>query len=104
MGKYAVIVGINYVKNPEAALKGCCNDARIMKRIVQSKGFEEQNIKLIVDDDDKYPDPSGSEVKKALQWLCTGRSESDVIFFHFSGHGTQIPCDGDDVEEDGKVR
>ncbi len=102
MGKYAVIVGINYIKNPEAALKGCCNDARIMKEIIESKGFEEEDIRLIVDDDDDYPDPSGAEVKKALAWLTTDRSEDDVIYFHFSGHGTQIPCDGDDVEEDQK--
>lgn len=102
MGKYAVIVGINYIKNPKAALKGCCNDARIMKGIVESKGFEEENIRLIVDDDEDCPDPSGAEVKKALEWLTTDRTEDDVIFFHFSGHGTQIPCDGDDVEEDDK--
>ena len=73
-----------------------------MKEIVEAKGFEEENIRLIVDDDDDYPDPSGSEVKKALEWLTTDRSEDDIIFFHFSGHGTQIPCDGDDVEEDHK--
>lgn len=63
-------------------------------RIVKSKGFEDEDIKLIVDDDDDCLDPSGPEVKKALQWLCTDREEDDVIFFHFSGHGTQIPCDG----------
>lgn len=57
---------------------------------------------MIVDDDDSCPDPSGAVVKKALDWLCSDRSEDDVIFFHFSGHGTQIPCDGDDVEEDSK--
>lgn len=68
-----------------------------------SKGFKEENIKLLIDDDDNYPSPSGAEVKTALQWLCAGRSENDVIFFHFSGHGTQIPCDGDDYEEDGLV-
>eukprot|EP00171_Calliarthron_tuberculosum_P003988 IDg3988t1 len=102
MGKYAVVVGINYIKNPEAALKGCCNDARIMKGILESKGFDEENIKMIVDDDEDVADPSGAEVKKALDWLTTDRSAEDIIFFHFSGHGTQIPCDGDDVEEDSK--
>lgn len=40
MGKYAVLVGINYVKNPEAALKGCCNDVRIMKRIARKLYWE----------------------------------------------------------------
>ena len=43
-------------------------------------------------------------MKKVLQWLCTGYSQLDVIFFHFAGHGTQIPSDGDDIEEDGQVR
>ena len=45
---------------------------------------------MIIDDDDDYPDPTGAEVKKALEWLCSDRSEDDVIFFHFSGHGTQV--------------
>lgn len=49
---------------------------------------------MLTDDDDSYGDPSGAEVKKALEWLCMDRSEDDVIFFHFSGHGTQVPCDG----------
>ncbi len=81
---------------------GCCNDARIIYKILESKGFEPSDIKLIIDDDDSVPDPNGAEVKKALNWLCTDRSPDDVIFFHFSGHGTQIPSDGDDEEEDAK--
>lgn len=72
-----------------------------MQGIVKSKGFKSRNVQMIVDDDDSVPDPSGHELKKALKWLCTGREVGDVIFFHFSGHGTQLPSDGDDDEEDG---
>jgi len=72
-----------------------------MEGIAKSKGFKSKNVRMIVDDDDSVPDPSGHEVKKALHWLCTGREAGDIIFFHFSGHGTQLPCDGDDEEEDG---
>ncbi|KAI0567338.1 metacaspase type II MCP1 [Gracilaria domingensis] len=99
-GKYAVIIGINYVNNPRAALMGCCNDARIMYDIVRSKGFEEDNIKMLIDDDDGYDLPNHKNVKKALNWLCSDRKAGDVIFMHFSGHGTQIPADDDDIEGD----
>eukprot|EP00177_Eucheuma_denticulatum_P004689 GFKZ01008516.1.p1 GENE.GFKZ01008516.1~~GFKZ01008516.1.p1 ORF type:complete len:494 (+),score=74.78 GFKZ01008516.1:278-1759(+) len=100
MGKYAVVIGVNYTKNPEAALEGCCNDARIMRGLLESKGFEEENIKLIVDDDDDYESPNHINVKNALNWLCTGREPGDIIFMHFSGHGTQVPADDDDEEDD----
>lgn len=99
MGKYAVIVGINYIKDPEAALAGCCNDARIMQEVVKSKGFKDRNIRMLVDDDDSVPDPTGRELKKALKWLVSNRKHGDVLFFHFSGHGTQIPdVDGDEAD------
>lgn len=72
------------------AVKGCCNDARMVKKILQSKGFEDSNIQMIIDDDRSYPDPSGTNVKKALYWLCSERTPEDVVFLHFSGHGTQV--------------
>lgn len=100
MGKYAVLVGVNYTANPEAALKGCVNDTHISKAILLSKGFSEDNIRML--NDEGGEDPSGVNVKKALQWLCSDRSSDDYIFFHFSGHGTQVPSDGDDHEEDNK--
>merc|ERR1711865_863065 len=36
-----------------------------------------------------------------IRWLVDGAAEGDVLFFHFSGHGGQRPCE-DDSEEDGK--
>lgn len=70
--------------------KGCCNDARMVKKILDSKGFADEDVKLIIDDDRAFPDPNATNVKKALQWLCSNRTSDDVIFFHFSGHGTQV--------------
>lgn len=68
--------------------------------MIQSKGFEDDDIKMLVDDDDSYDSPDHVNVKNALNWLCTDREDGDVIFLHFSGHGTQIPSDNDDYEED----
>jgi Caspase domain len=67
-----------------------------------AKGFSEENIKVLNDEDEGVDEPSGTNFKKALDWLCTGRSKDDIIFCHYSGHGTQIPSDGDDHEEDSK--
>lgn len=140
MGKYAVVIGINYLNNPEAKRKhhflyfhisfvlrlfhgsklsltllyaysfhfrvypveGCCNDARIIFGLLQRKGFDESDIVMLIDDDDNYKVPNHVNVKKALKWLCSDREEDDILFMHFSGHGTQLPADNDadDVEED----
>lgn len=81
-------------------MEGCCNDARLMVNLLLSKGFEEENIKLLVDDDDEYDSPNHVNVKNALNWLCRDREPGDVIFMHFSGHGTQVPSDDDDHEVD----
>ena len=71
-----------------------------MRDLIRSKGFEDEDIKMLVDDDDDYPSPDHVNVKNALSWLCKERSPGDVIFMHFSGHGTQVPADDDDVESD----
>lgn len=71
-----------------------------MVDLLKSKGFEDEDIKLLVDDDDDYDSPDHVNVKNALNWLCEDRSTDDIIFMHFSGHGTQIPADDDDVEID----
>lgn len=68
--------------------------------MLERKGFEEENIKMLVDDDDSLDVPNHINVKKALNWLTQERDDDDIIFMHFSGHGTQIPSDGDDEEED----
>lgn len=70
--------------------------------MLQRKGFDESDIVMLIDDDDNYKVPNHVNVKKALKWLCTDREEDDILFMHFSGHGTQLPADddADDVELD----
>lgn len=70
--------------------------------MLQRKGFDESDIVMLIDDDDNCKVPNHVNVKKALKWLCTDREEDDILFMHFSGHGTQLPADddADDVEAD----
>lgn len=57
-------------------------------------GFAAEDIRLLIDEDDpdniSYAKPNWVNIKASLNWLCTNRSVSDVIYFHFSGHGTQL--------------
>lgn len=73
-----------------------------MRSILLSKGFEDENIRMLNDEDRGAEKPTGANVRKALDWLCHNRSADDYIFLHFSGHGSQIKSDGDDHEADGK--
>lgn len=66
------------------------------------KGFDDADITILVDDDDTYDPPNRHNVMAALRDLCTDREPGDIIFMHYSGHGTQIPSDGDDEETDDK--
>eukprot|EP00898_Chlorokybus_atmophyticus_P006574 jgi/Chlat1/6918/Chrsp52S06592 len=102
MAKRALLVGCNY-PGSEAALNGCVNDVFQMKQLLVTRyGFDERDITVMIDTDPSYTSPTGKNVKDGLAQLVNGAKDGDVIFFHFSGHGTQVPADGDDYEIDGK--
>eukprot|EP00978_Attheya_sp_CCMP212_P000794 scaffold1654_cov45-Attheya_sp.AAC.2 len=90
----ALLIGINY-KGTRAALRGCVNDAKQMKHLLIQHGFPNDSSHMVVlTDEDKRNRPylpTRANILKALQWLVQGVSEGDVLFFHFSGHGAQVP-------------
>lgn len=89
MIKRALIVGINYLGTSHA-LRGCLNDAHNMHDLLTSKGFE---IELCLE-----KDATTKGIKDALLRLIAGVQPGDVIVFHYSGHGSQLPSS---VEADG---
>lgn len=101
MAKKALLVGVNY-PNSKYELKGCVNDVFNMVELLKEYyGFEEENIKILIDTDDSYESPTGSNIKKALKEFVQSSEDGDVMYFHFSGHGVQVP-DKDGDEADGK--
>lgn len=101
MTKKAVLVGCNY-PGTKAELKGCVNDVnRMYKCLVERYGFEEENIRVLIDTDDSYPQPTGANVRRALKTLAGGARAGDIIFFHYSGHGTRLPAETGDQDDTG---
>jgi len=99
--KRALIVGINYI-GTENALGGCINDAIAERDMLIDKfGFPEKEVMLLTDDqDDLSQHPTKENMMAALEWLMQNAIEGDVLFFHYSGHGSQFP-DETGEEEDG---
>ncbi|KAG5242473.1 latex-abundant family protein [Salix suchowensis] len=75
--RMAVLVGCNY-PNTRNELHGCINDVLTMKEVLVKRfGFDLSHVQVLTD-------APGSVV------LPTAEA-GDVLFFHYSGHGTRIP-------------
>ena len=89
--KRAILIGLNY-PNSHYSLRGCVNDVKNGCKYLENHGYE---ARFLEDGDvsDKY------NILEALKELRD--SPAYTVFFHYSGHGTQVrDTDGD--EEDGQ--
>lgn len=82
MIKRGLIVGINYTGTGND-LHGCINDAHNMAVLLLDRGFD---VQLILE-----KDATTAGIKAGLAWLVKDLTPGDVIVFHYSGHGSQLP-------------
>ncbi|XVF82560.1 hypothetical protein PTKIN_Ptkin16aG0059300 [Pterospermum kingtungense] len=89
--RLAVLVGCNY-PNTEFRLQGCINDVLAMRDLIIKRfGFDPNNVQLLTDDQGSSLLLTGANIKAALDDMVDQAEPGDVLFFHFSGHGTVIP-------------
>lgn len=92
--KRALLVGINQYRS--APLKGCVNDALMVGNIlIDHYGFRPGNdMRLLVDQR-----ATKQGILDRLEWLVDGARAGDVLVFHYSGHGAQVPDrSGDELD------
>lgn len=96
--KKALLVGCNY-PNTQYALRGCINDIMTMNEIlVHNLGFTDPKLIRMLTNESA----TTANILERLQWLVDGAQPGDVLFFQYSGHGTQIPViNYDSNESDG---
>ncbi|KAL8126663.1 hypothetical protein AgCh_013791 [Apium graveolens] len=93
MAKKAVLIGCNY-KGTKAELKGCINDVKRMHRcLIDIYGFCDDDISILIDTDHSYTQPTGKNIRRALSNLVKSASSGDILFVHYSGHGTRLPAE-----------
>lgn len=91
----ALMVGVNYF-NSDAELQGCINDVKNVKAFLLARGYEEENIRTLTDDqEDETMQPTRANIIEGMNWLVEDAQPDDALFFHFSGHG------GSDKDEEG---
>nr|KYP34924.1 Metacaspase-5 [Cajanus cajan] len=101
MAKRAVLIGCNY-PGTKAELRGCINDVwRMHKCLTNIYGFSEKDIIVLIDTDRSYTQPTGKNVRLALSKLIRSAKSGDVLFVHYSGHGTRLPAELDEEDTTG---
>jgi uncharacterized caspase-like protein len=99
--KRAVLVGINYVGRDDE-LRGCLNDVRRMRRcLVDRFGFDAADIRVLADADPSMPPPTGANIRRELERLVGDARPGDTLFFHYSGHGLQLPAETGEDDDTG---
>jgi hypothetical protein len=95
-----LVIGIDYLNGAMSRLGGCINDAECVKNYYKNLyQIEDCNIKIL-EDNDKNNMPTKSNIVQSFSWLVDGAKENDLLLFHYSGHGTEVPDKNGD-EEDG---
>ncbi|XP_022746875.1 metacaspase-9-like [Durio zibethinus] len=89
--RLAVLVGCNY-PNTQYELHGCINDVVTMRDVLLERfGFDPSHVQLLIDTPGSSVLPTGANIKAALDKMVNQAEAGDVLFFHYSGHGTRIP-------------
>lgn len=84
MAKRALIVGINAY--PSAPLRGCVNDATMISEMLTRQfGFKTTEKRMLTDES-----ATTANIMERLNWLVSGAKPGDFLFFHYSGHGSQM--------------
>mmetsp|Transcript_42686 Transcript_42686/g.76524 ORF Transcript_42686/g.76524 Transcript_42686/m.76524 type:complete len:455 (+) Transcript_42686:59-1423(+) len=91
--KKAVLVGLNY-RGTRAELRGCINDVNNMQKVLVEKyGFKVEDILMLNEDQDKSQWPYKQQILDGMAWLYKDAKPGDLLFFHYSGHGSQYHAD-----------
>ncbi|KAJ4978290.1 hypothetical protein NE237_009070 [Protea cynaroides] len=98
--RLATLVGCNYF-NTRNELYGCINDVLAIREVLINRfGFHPNNIQLLTDEADSPVKPTGANIKKVLTQMIDQAEEGDVLYFHYSGHGTRVPRPGNSSQQD----
>lgn len=71
------------------------------KSLIDRFGFQEDDITVLIDTDSQYIQPTGANIRRTLNNLLAHTHPGDIVFFHFSGHGTRLPAETGDPNDTG---
>ena len=93
--KRALLIGINKYK-AVPKLHGSLNDVETMRHVLLTRwGFSEKHITVVTDEGG-----TRAGILAALDQLVKEAGPNDTVYFHYSGHGSQVEdISGDEVDD-----
>uniref|UniRef100_A0A6C0C9Q5 Peptidase C14 caspase domain-containing protein n=1 Tax=viral metagenome TaxID=1070528 RepID=A0A6C0C9Q5_9ZZZZ len=88
--KHALLIGINYYKNPANQLNGCINDVTEMAILLAGLNYKRENIVIMTDDKTGTSEPTKANILAQIKALVGRVKSGDTVFVHYSGHGSQV--------------
>jgi hypothetical protein len=95
MAKRALLIGVNKYAIPGADLRGCVNDVNdIAETLQQIHGFAPADLTLLLDEQ-----ATKAAMEQQIAALVDGASAGDILYLHYSGHGSNVPdTNGDEAD------
>jgi len=92
--KRALLIGINHYQSVPG-LQGSVNDVETMREILTTRwGFAARNITVLTDEN-----ATREKMLAALNQLVQESGPEDTVYFHYSGHGSQVQdLNGDETD------
>ena len=87
---YALLIGINEYPIPHHRLHGCVGDMEVMKEYIEGR-FNKEDYDLHIQTLKDQEATRQAVIDGFLNHL-TQAQENDIVFIHYSGHGSQIPA------------
>lgn len=88
MTKRALLIGINYIGTP-SELRGCIIDVKNIKNLLMTN-FNYLNTNIVMLTDDVAPFPTKQNIMNEITKVVALTKPGDVLFIHYSGHGSQV--------------
>jgi hypothetical protein len=83
--RYAFLVGVTDYRPPTHDTIGSANDVRFIARLLESRGWLPENIRVVTDEQ-----ATGAAVRSGLTWLAGKSTPGTFTLFHYSGHVKQV--------------
>ncbi len=92
----ALIVGLGRYDLPEINLPAIELDVESVHQMLNLMGFEDRQIHILQDE----AATSSAVINEFQGWLRQGVQPNDRVVFYFSGHGSNVPANGADEDND----
>jgi len=93
----ALLIGISNYQANLTPLAGSRNDVTLIRELLMHQyGFDASNIQIMLDEQ-----ATRAQIFAAIRALSEQAAADDIVFIHYSGHGSQAP-DTDGDEQDGQ--